>query len=448
MLFYQNSFGINLLFMAFVVVVLLLSAKRDRRVPAAYFLAYVGTAVAFFFDPTGFKILIHFIAFIILVGKSVSPGSSLYLSWFMGLLNMGMASLLRYMARFGKPKEKKPIATKSRDYIKGGLAALVLIWIFALLYRQANPVFEAMLERLNFSFLSFPWVFFGYVLFLHLQRPYTPHFLIELDKKQSDYLLAPETPYTEQQLHNLEGEQRMGCLIFGALNLLLLFFLITDGVYLAHNQVLSNAVYSQSVHQGVYALILSIVCAIAIILYFFRGALNFMGNKTPIKGLTYSWIGLNVLLVCFTCYKNYQYVEALGLTYKRVGVFVFLVLALTGLITATIKVAKIRSFMYLVRANCMAFFAFLLLSACIPWDRAITAYNLAHLTTPDITYLLELGTTNADQLYRYVQQTPEGLPEEQRGAIEEKYRKFREHQAQKSWQECTVYTLYIPTKSL
>ncbi len=255
LLFYQNSFGINLLFMAFVVVILLLTTKRKNTVPTAYLLAYIGSAVVFFFDPTVFKILFHFITFFILVGKSVSADSSLYLCWLIGLLNTSMASIVRYAARFGKPREgKKRISTKSRAYIKGSLAALILIWIFALLYRQANPVFETLLQQINFSFLSLPWLFFtllGYFLSLHLLRPYYPVKIIELDKKQSNQLIAPEAPFTGDILKKLEGEKSMGCIIFGALNLLLIIFLITDWVYLAHNNVLSNAVFAIGSPRGI-----------------------------------------------------------------------------------------------------------------------------------------------------------------------------------------------------
>lgn len=431
--------------MAFVVVVLLLNTKRASNIPIGYILAYIGTAVVFFFDPTGFKILIHFITFIILVGKSVSPDSSLYLCWFMGVLNLTIASVVRYAARFGKPREsKKALPTKSRDYIKGGIVALVLLWVFALLYRQANPVFEELLEQINLSFLSFQWLFFtlvGYVLFLHLLLPYYPHFLIELDKKQPDYLLAPEAPYTGNLLTKLEGQQRIGCLILGALSLLLLLFLITDWVYLAHNNVLSNAYYSQSVHQGVYALIFSIACAIIIILYFFRGALNFMENNNLLKALAYLWIGFNVMLVLFTSYKNYQYVEALGLTYKRIGVFIFLVLVLSGLITALLKVTQIRSFMYLVRANSMAFFAFLLFCASIPWDRAITGYNMAYIKNPDIVYLIDLGDTNTDLLYDYAQENMAILSDYHLKSIQQKNRNLIAKEGNKSWQEFTIYQM-------
>jgi hypothetical protein len=185
----------------------------------------------------------------------------------------------------------------------------------------------------------------------------------------------------------------------------------------------------------------SIVCAILLILYFFRGNLNFFQGNQRIKTLTYVWIGLNVILIAFTSYKNYAYVEALGLTYKRIGVFVYLLLTLTGLVTAYIKVAEIKNFLYLARTNFATLFTFLIISATIPWNRTITWYNLKNIESPDMLYLLDLGYNTSPQLYWYAQENAQTLNPNTRKTIVEKYNIFTTEQEAKSWQEYSLYHL-------
>lgn len=450
-LLYDKSIGINLFLSAIVVIVLLITNARERKIPTIYLLTYVCTALVVFFDPTDFKIFIHLMALLVLVGKSIAAKASLYLCWLIGLATIPTASIARYFSKQGKSgNAKRPFSSKNRDYIKGGLVAISLIWLFTMLYRKANPVFEELLQQIDLSFISLPWllfIFLSFIFFLHLLRPYHPRRLIVFDKNQSNQLVAPPIPFAGNIVLKLKGEQRIGCLVLGSLNLLLFFYLITDLVYLAHKNVLGISAHSQAVHQGVYALMFSIVCAIVIILYFFRGPLNFMENNKFLKILAYTWIVLNVLLVLFTGYKNYHYVEALGVTYKRIGVFVYLVLVLIGLVTTTIKVLKTLSFTFLVRTNTVALFTLLLLSACIPWDRAITGYNIAHIKNPDMMYLLGLGGTNSDQLYRYEKENRTVLPLHYRQAIQRKYAKFKSKVVEKDWQEYTVYGLLLKRRN-
>jgi hypothetical protein len=195
------------------------------------------------------------------------------------------------------------------------------------------------------------------------------------------------------------------------------------------------------VHQGVYALMFSIVCAIALILYFFRGNLNFFEGNKRIKTLTYVWIALNVSLVAITFYKNYAYVEALGLTYKRIGVFVYLILTLTGLVTAYIKVSEIKNFTYLVRTNIATLFAFLVISAIIPWNKTITWYNLTKIENPDMGYLIELGDNTSPQLFKYAQENSQKLSTNEVIVIKDNYAGFSKVQMEKTWQEYSLYQL-------
>lgn len=451
-LFYSKSFGLNTMLLSILVLVFLFTCRKQRPVPWGYSLPYLFTAVMVFIDPTDFKICLHFMAFFVLIGKYIAPTSSLYLSWFIGVVNMIVASLVKLNNYINQPKSQKKGLSKRRvDYIKGTMIAFPLLILFALLYQKANPIFESLIQQINLNFISAPWLLFtllGYILFVHVLNPYYPKELLSLDQQKANELKHPEEPFTIPILEKLKSEQTLGSIVLSSLNLLLMLFLLTDVIYLLQAGPISNSGYSKSVHEGVYALMFSIVCAIVIILFFFRGHLNFYKGNGRLKKLTYFWIGLNIVLVFFTWYKNFQYIGALGFTYKRIGVFVYLLLTLSGLITAYIKVASVRSYIYLIRTNITIAFGLLLLSASIPWDRAITRYNLKNIQHPDISYLMHLGDTNSEQLYHYIH-TPHGettLHKDTFKEIEKRYAQFLSYQREKTWQEYTMFHIRNPRR--
>lgn len=448
-LFYSKSFGLNLFLISILVVALVSTLKRERSVSWGYSLAYIGTAVFVFLNPSGFTIFVHLMAFMVFVGKSISKKSSVYLTWFLGCSNMIIASVANYVQKQEneqgvEKKEQKDISPQLFNRLKGGLVAILLLFIFGMLYRNANPVFGNLIKEINLDFISIPWLFFtllGYIIFLHLLRPFNAQELIDFDLAQDNELKKPTELVLISEKKKLEGERTLGSMVFLALNLLLILFLTTDIIYLFEQSEITNSGLSRSVHQGVYALMFSIVCAIALILYFFRGNLNFFQGNKRIKSLTYVWIGLNVILVAFTCYKNYTYVEALGLTYKRIGVFVYLLLTLTGLVTAYIKVTQVKNFIYLVRTNIAAVFAFLIVSAAVPWDKTITWFNLNTIEKPDIDYLYNLGESNSKQLFEYVKTNTTKVELHTKDRIGEKYDEYLVEQSEKTWQEYTLYQI-------
>lgn len=442
-LFYSKSLGLNLFLIAIIVIILLFSIKKNRPVPWGYAGAYGFSALMVIVNPAPFQIAVHFLTLLVFVGKSVSQRGSLYISALVGLVNMLLASLINLGENPNRTKRgSKTFSKKAYLYFKGTSVALVLVFFFVLLYRKANPIFNNLISQIDLSFIDVPWVFFtilGYFLFRHLLAPFDPKELVEQDQSISNELTSPKTPFTQGSLKKLKEEHTLGSMVLGTLNFLLLFFLITDVLYLLQPQtVVPHSQYSEAVHEGVYALSFSVICAIALIIYFFRGNLNFYAQNNRLKTLSFVWIGLNVLLVVFTCIKNYHYIAELGLTYKRIGVFVYLLLTLIGLVTAYFKVIQIKSFMYLFRTNISVAFTFLVIGTAVPWDRTITAYNLAHLNTPDIEYLFELNPSNSVQLYDYAKRN-NSISQTLKDRISNRLTYFKEEQATRSWQEYTIY---------
>lgn len=192
----------------------------------------------------------------------------------------------------------------------------------------------------------------------------------------------------------LRNENTIGIISLLMLNLLLLFINIIDIMYVWFGfNYTANMNLTQYVHEGTGMLIFSIVLAMAVLLFFFRGNLNFYKKNKWLRYGAYGWILQNAILVVSVLLRDYYYITHMGLAYKRIGVLVFLLMVLAGLITVFIKIHSRKTAYYLWRVN--GWFAMMLLVAasCIHWDETIARYNLAHKNKipVDVKFLLTLS---------------------------------------------------------
>src|SRR5690606_28371186 len=93
----------------------------------------------------------------------------------------------------------------------------------------------------------------------------------------------------------LQTEYKIGLLVLAVLNLLLLAVNVIDiqWVWIGF-EVPLHFNLRQFVHEGTYLLILSILISIGIVLYLFRGSLNFHPKNKWLKILGKAWIIQNV----------------------------------------------------------------------------------------------------------------------------------------------------------
>ena len=82
--------------------------------------------------------------------------------------------------------------------------------------------------------------------------------------------------------------------------------------------------------------------AVGVILFYFKGGFNFDEKAAQLKRLAKIWIALNCVLIVSAVMKNTEYIAFFGLTYKRLGVYLFLVLALIGLMLSFQKIIRHR----------------------------------------------------------------------------------------------------------
>lgn len=443
-LFYGQNVGINLSIFSLITISLLViqHPKIIRFKSALLFTSvYLLTAVLVFFNHSSLAILANCVAFLTLIGTFSESRSSLYIRWMNGIYT----TVAGYFQRRFDPTHKNEQQSwkKNIDVLHLtkliGIPLLVII-VFTLLYKNGNPVFADFIAKINFDFINFQWILFsilGYFLFENMLSPVKVNPITNVDLATNNDLQASQPLYEEQ----LKKEQQLGTILMGLLNVLLIFYCFTDVYDLLTNDISLAPALSSQVHNGINALIASIIIAIVIILYFFRGNLNFYKHNVTLKKLSYTWIILNIFLVILIAFKNNNYVTTFGFTYKRIGVFFYLFLTLAGLITTFIKVQSIKNLWFLFRVNTQVAFGLLIVSSCVNWDYAITNYNLDYIKNSDLNYLINLTDNNANLLQRYAEQNL--VPEKYGKRIHQKYDNFLNTVSNRNWQEWTYENIKI-----
>jgi len=443
-LFYGQNIGINLsIFTLITIGVLALQRPETLKLKSTigYTIVYLLTAIAVFFNHSALAIFANCAAFFTFIGTFSETKSSIYIRWINGIYSTVAAYFQRKIEATNEEDSqswRKHIDILHLTKLIG--IPLVVIIVFTLLYKNGNPIFNEFIEKINFEFINFQWLLFsvlGFFLFNNIISPVT------IDPATTKDLA------TDNQLHQsepllkdkLKKEQQLGTLLMTLLNVLLVLYIITDVSYLISNDLTAASALSNQVHNGINALIASIIIAILIILYFFRGNLNFYANNTTLKNLSYAWIILNISLVILIAIKNHNYVAIFGFTYKRIGVFIYLFLTLVGLVTTFLKVHNIRNLWFLFRVNSQVAFAFLIMSSCIDWDYTITDYNLKHAKSLDLNYLIELSDNNVVLLKNYAENHQ--TTDKQQQHIRIKYKDFLTTVTNRNWQEWTYDNITI-----
>jgi uncharacterized membrane protein SirB2 len=174
------------------------------------------------------------------------------------------------------------------------------------------------------------------------------------------------------------------------LNALLLVFIVTYN-YEQFFEVVKKSNLSSDTHERVIAVIFSIIMAVGVILFYFKGGFNFDEKAKNLKKLAKIWIHLNGILILSAIIKNSEYVSFFGLTYKRLGVYAFLILALIGLVISFIKITKQKTNTFLFNQMIWYFYGTILLCSFVNWGNLITNYNISVNKGVESTFLSGLN---------------------------------------------------------
>lgn len=216
---------------------------------------------------------------------------------------------------------------------------------------------------------------------------------------------------------DIDFERRSGEITLVLLNVLLLVFIVTYN-YEQFFELVEKSKLSAATHERVNAVIFSIVMAVGVMLFYFKGGFNFDEKAKNLKRLSKIWILLNGILIISTIIKNSEYVSFFGLTYKRLGVYAFLLLAIIGLVFTFLKITKQKTNAYLLNQMVWYFYGTILLCSFVNWGNVITKYNISVNKGVEPMFLCKLDfndETRRDyfKLKKLDGQYPEVLKEEE-----------------------------------
>jgi Domain of unknown function (DUF4173) len=370
---------------------------------------------------------------------------------------------------------------------------LLLASVFFLLYAVSNAVFQNVVKDMGIAlenFFSkffdwFGWQRFGFLLLglfitgglllkskynYFSEKDYTQH--NDMWRRKNDLIKWKQSALFDvlslfmgrfaNGIMALRNENTVGMISLLMLNVLLLFINAIDIVYVWFGFTYTADVNLKDyVHEGAGMLIFSIVLAMMVLLFFFRGNLNFYKKNKWLRYGAYGWILQNAVLVISVLLRDYYYIQHMGLAYKRIGVLVFLTMVLVGLFTVLIKIHQKKTAYYLLRVN--GWFAIILLIAasCVHWDETIASYNLARKKTipVDVKFLLTLS----DKTLPLLEQNPDVLDSKAdtirgegeylyrsvltpRQLFEERKRNFIDEQKKLSWLSWNSSDAYVMAK--
>lgn len=348
-------------------------------------------------------------------------------AWYAGgsmLLNM-IFMIASYVESSMDLRGRKKKRRRLSRIIRFGVFPLLFLLLFFIIYSSANEAFAQITGRIwiqvewffNNFFSFFTW---DRLLFLLLGLFITGAVLLksriswfsQKDTSNTDVLNRKRQSWKQRRkqafyqfvatimgrfargILALKNENTVGIISLVLLNALLLMVNMIDISYLWFNFEYSadKPVY-KLVHEGTELLIVSIVLAMAILLFFFKGNLNFYRRNKWLKAGAYAWILQNLVLVISVAVRDYYYISKHGLAYKRIGVLFFLLMVLIGLLTIFIKIAYKKTNYYLWRVNAWAGITVLVLATTIHWDEFIAGYNIKHQdrVALDIPFLLSLS---------------------------------------------------------
>ena len=269
---------------------------------------------------------------------------------------------------------------------------LLVIGLFIIIYRTANPVFNDYAQKLatyiNDGLVKVfgnwdAFYIFSFILSLFVANqivftnPNT--WLTLLDANAKDVMLRARPKWKSPFKPNgLRNQSKAGIFLLATLNLLLLMVNVIDINWVWLNFTWNGAFLKQFVHEGTYLLIISILISIAVVLFFFKGNLNFFSKNTLIKYLSYIWLAQNAILASSVAMRNIWYIHYYSLAYKRIGVFIFLLITIFGLFAVLLKVKEQKTAFWLFKVNSLAILLILLLSSFVNWDLVIARYNIKH----------------------------------------------------------------------
>lgn len=406
--FYNQDVGLNLGIIGTVYALFTFIRTPERNRTKTFIFLFVtsilsSAAFAWYGD---FPSLLAVVSSLLLLGYRSKNRRMKILLLFPVVIVNAFTALCRFFS-FDEWLPKRNVPGLWQKTLAFFLIPLILVSVFFGIYSAGSDHFAGLFTNVEMDInfwqlicmvvLGF-FIAFNYWNYAVEKLIYKSNPILDNDFKVRDRSLKPTYSFLD-----LDAERMSGVISFFTLNILLVFFIITYNYEQFYETAKTPGRLSEETHERVNAVILSIIIAILVIMLYFKSGFNFDPKAGLMKILAKSWIVLNAVLIISAMLKNSEYIINYGFTYKRLGVYVFLVLSLLGLITAFIKIQLKKRNAFLFNTMAWYFYAAILICSYINWGGIITAENMKRQNFVSEYHKNEINF-NENQLLKYAEE--------------------------------------------
>jgi hypothetical protein len=383
LLFYNEAVGVNLAMFGLVLVGIICYFFQDRFTSRTHLFLVVTSilsciAFAWFGDFVSFLALVLSIVFL----QFRTQEAKLKIIQVLPLIFINGITSLGRMLMFSQWLPKRELKSNfAKMLIANFIIPTVFVVMFFTIYAFGSVHFSALFTDyyLDVDFFQLILIaLLGFYISFSFWNYWIPEICYDINPKL-DNDFSNESRVSNQltfSFLDIDFERRSGEITLFLLNCLLLVFIVTYN-YEQFFEIGEKSKLSAATHERVNVVIFSIIMAVGVILFYFKGGFNFDEKAKNLKRVSKIWILLNGILICSTIIKNSEYVSHFGLTYKRLGVYAFLFLAIIGLFFTFLKIAKQKTNGYIVNQMIWYFYGTILLCSFVNWGNWITNYNIA-----------------------------------------------------------------------
>lgn len=379
-LFYNENLGLNLSLFALALLFLTIRNAKNKTTLFKWFIATTllsATAFAYYGDIASFFALS--LSLIFLRFQSHDPQLKLIQTLPIVILNMitSIGRPLIFSQWFPKTKIDNNGAKKLIAYI---LIPIIFVTLFFIAYSFGSDTFSSLFHyELDLDFWHFIVIScLGFYISFSFWNYFTPNYCHTINSKLNNEFSSETIELTNPSFSflDLDFERKSGEISLMLLNFMLVLFIGTYN-YEQFFKVPDVTNLSAATHDRVNAVIISIIMAVALILFYFKGGFNFDAKAKLLKGLAKIWICLNGILIISSAIKNSEYILEFGMTYKRLGVYAFLTVTFIGLVITFLKIKNKKTNAFLFNQMFLYLYGLILVCAVFNWGNLITTYNIS-----------------------------------------------------------------------
>jgi len=420
-LFYSHPVGWTLGGFGFLLLISVFVPRPTEHVPRLllYLLTIAISALCIrcIYEPNLLTLILLALGFITLSLARRESWQSDTLTWcqrWIDTLTRGWVNSCRIFVKDGLHICSAITGYRTRDRITIWIIPIVLGGLFLLIFAFANPIignacisFWSAVSAWSIPLPSFVRILFWIAtatllitLLGHLtgiQRTTSQQHTIPIPDEFNatlEQLLSPATITRALIIFNI---------IFAIQTALDLFYL-WGGATLP-----TGMTYAQYAHRGAYPLVIAALLAGAFALVAFPTDTDKPSNKIN-RWLVYLWLGQTLLLVVFSTWRLWLYVDTYALSRLRFMSGIWMRLVAFGLITIIIRIAMKRSSLWLINVNTLMTLIVLYICALAGMDTRIANFNVHQYEKQlgtgneglDVEYLKTLGPDALPALHRIV----------------------------------------------